>query len=99
MAEPQQETWLKLVVLTVIILAAAAGLSAYRSSVYATQVQIFAAREARQWQDYQVESVKKENFGINRDILASMRLPKASWSRAKSPWPRGSRNTKTKWAA
>ena len=31
MAEPQQETWLKLVVLTIIVLAAAAGLSALKA--------------------------------------------------------------------
>jgi len=43
MPEPQQETWLKLVVLTVIVLAAAAGLSAFKSSAYATRAQIFAA--------------------------------------------------------
>jgi len=73
MAEPQQETWLKLVVLTVIVLAAAAGLSAFKSSAYATRVQIFAAREARLWQDYQVESIKKDNFGLHRDILATLR--------------------------
>jgi hypothetical protein len=73
MAEAKQETWLKLVVLTVIVLAAAAGLSAYKASLYATQVQIFAAREARHWQDYQVESIQKDNFGLNRDILALMR--------------------------
>jgi hypothetical protein len=75
MAEPKQETWLKLVVLTVIVLAAAAGLSAYKASVYATQAQILAAREARQWQDYQVESIKKETFGINRDILVFLKVP------------------------
>ena len=73
MAEPQQETWLKLVVLTVIVLAAAAGISAFKSSGYATRVQIFAAREAQQWQNYQVESIKKDNFGLNRDILATLR--------------------------
>ena len=72
MAEPQQATWLKLAVLTVIVLAAAAGLSAFKSSEYATRVQIFAAREAQQWQDYQVASLKKDNFGLHRDILASL---------------------------
>jgi hypothetical protein len=75
MAEPQQEPWLKLVVLTIIILAAAAGISALKSSGYATRVQIFAAREAQQWQDYQVESIKKDNFALNRDILATLRPP------------------------
>jgi len=44
MPEPQQETWLKLVVLTVIVLAAAAGIAAFKSSSYATRAQIFAAR-------------------------------------------------------
>jgi Mg2+ and Co2+ transporter CorA len=73
MAEPQQPTWLKLVVLTVIVLAAAAGLSAFKSSVYATRAQIFAAREAQQWQDYQVESIKKDYLGLHRDILATLR--------------------------
>ena len=85
MAEPQQEPWLKLVVLTVIVLAAAAGISAFKASVYATQVQVFAAREARHWQDYQVESVKKENLAINRDILASAWLPEV-----KAPRPQKS---------
>jgi hypothetical protein len=74
MAEPQQEPWLKLVVLTVIVLAAAAGISAYKSSAYATRVQIFAAREAQQWQDYQMVSIKKDNFGLHRDILATLGL-------------------------
>ena len=72
MPEPQQETWLKLVVLTVIVLAAAAGLAAFKSSAYATRAQIFAAREAQQWQDYQVVSLKKDNFGLHRDILATL---------------------------
>lgn len=86
MAEPQQETWLKLVVLTVIVLAAAAGISANKSSVYATQVQIFAAREARQWQDYQVDSLKKDNFGMNRDVLASLKPSEGKAPKApKSP--------------
>ena len=77
MAEPKQETWLKLVVLTVIVLAAAAGLSAFKASAGATRAQIFAAREARLWQDYQAESVKKDNFALNRDILAILRPPEA----------------------
>jgi len=72
MADPQQETWLKLVVLTVIVLAAAAGISAFKAIGYAIRVQIFSAQEARQWQDYQVESIKKDNFGLHRDILASL---------------------------
>ena len=42
MPEPQQETWLRLVVLTVIVLAAAAGLAAFKSSAFATRAQIFA---------------------------------------------------------
>jgi len=75
MAEPQQEPWLKLVVLTIIILGAAAGISAFKSSGYATRVQISAAREAQQWQDYQVASLKKDNFALNRDILATLRTP------------------------
>jgi hypothetical protein len=74
MPEPQQEPWLKLVVLTIIILAAAAGISALKSSGYATRGQIIAAREAQQWQDYQVESIKKDNLGLQRDILATLRL-------------------------
>jgi hypothetical protein len=74
MAEPQQATWLKLVVLTVIVLAAAAGIAAFKSSAFATRAQIFAAREAQQWQDYQVESMRKDNFGLHRDILASLGL-------------------------
>jgi Mg2+ and Co2+ transporter CorA len=74
MAEPQQEPWLKLAVLSVIVLAAAAGISAFKSNAYATRVQIFAAREAQQWQDYQVESNKKDNLGLHRDILATLRL-------------------------
>ena len=82
MAEPQQETWLKLLVLTVIVLAAAAGIAALKSSAYATRAQIFAAREAQQWQDYQVVSLKKDNFGLHRDILASLGLPEAKAAKA-----------------
>ncbi len=82
MAEPQQPTWLKLVVLTVIVLAAAAGISAFKSSGYATRVQIFAAREAQQWQDYQVVSLKKDNFGLHRDILAFLGLSEAKAAKA-----------------
>ena len=83
MPEPQQESWLKLVALTVIVLVAAAGISAFKSIGYATQVQIFAAREARHWQDYQEVSLKKDNFAINRDILLSLRLSEGKT--AKSP--------------
>ncbi len=83
MPEPKQETWLKLVALTVIVLVAAAGISAFKSIGYATQVQIFAAREARHWQDYQVVTLKKDNFAINRDILLSLRLSEGK--AAKSP--------------
>jgi hypothetical protein len=82
MAEPQQETWLKLVVLTVLVLAAATGIAALKSSAYATRAQIFAAREAQQWQDYQVVSLKKDNFGLHRDILASLGLPEAKAAKA-----------------
>ena len=73
MPEPQQETWVKLVTLTVIVLAVASGISAFKAIGYATRAQILAAREARQWQDYQVESVYKDNFNIRRDILALLR--------------------------
>jgi hypothetical protein len=83
MAEPQQATWLKFAVLTVIVLAAAAGLSAFKSSECATRVQILSAREAQQWQDYQVVSLRKDNFGLNRDILAS--LGHSEGKAAKSP--------------
>jgi Domain of unknown function (DUF4337) len=82
MAEPQQPTWLKLAVLTVIVMAAAAGLSAFKASGYATRAQISAAREAQQWQDYQVVSLKKDNFGLHRDILASLGLPEAKAAKA-----------------
>jgi hypothetical protein len=82
MAEPQQATWLKLAVLTVIVLAAAAGLAAFKSSDYATRGQIFAAREAQQWQDYQVVSLKKDNFGLHRDILATLGLSEAKTAKA-----------------
>jgi len=82
MAEPQQPTWLKLAVLTVIVLAAAAGISAFKSSDYATRAQIFAAREAQQWQDYQVVSLRKDNFGLHRDILASLGLSEAKAAKA-----------------
>jgi hypothetical protein len=86
MPEPQQETWLKLVVVTVIVLAAAAGLSAFKSSAYATRAQIFAAREAQQWQDYQVVSLKKDNFGLHRDILATLGPSEGKTAKApKSP--------------
>jgi hypothetical protein len=82
MAEPQQAPWLKLAVLTVIVMAAAAGLSAFKASGYAIRAQIFAAREAQQWQDYQVVSLKKDNFGLHRDILASLGLPEAKAAKA-----------------
>jgi Domain of unknown function (DUF4337) len=86
MAEPQQPTWLKLAVLTVIVLAAAAGLSAFKASAYSTRAQIFAAREAQHWQDYQVVSLKKDNLGLQRDILASLGLSEAKAAKApKSP--------------
>jgi hypothetical protein len=74
MPEAQKDTWLKLVALTVIVLALAASISAFKAIGYATRVQIYAAQEARQWQDYQVGSIKKDNFAINRDILLSLRL-------------------------
>jgi hypothetical protein len=82
MPEPQQPTWLTQVVLTVLVLAAAAGLSAFKASVYATRAQIFAAREAQQWQDYQVESIRKDNFGLHRDILASLGLSEVKTAKA-----------------
>jgi hypothetical protein len=82
MAEPQQETWIKLVTLTVIVLAVASGVSAFKAIGYATQAQIFAAREARQWQDYQVESVYKDNFNIRRDILTSLKVSEGKASKA-----------------
>ena len=82
MAEPQQPTWLKLAVLTVIVLAAAAGISAFKSSAYATRAQIFAAREAQHWQDYQVVSLKKDNFGLHRDILTSLGLSEGKAAKA-----------------
>jgi hypothetical protein len=82
MAEPQQPTWLKLAVLTVIVMAAAAGLSAFKASGYATRVQIFAAREAQQWQDYQVVSLRKDNFGLHREVLASLGLAEAKAAKA-----------------
>jgi methylthioribose-1-phosphate isomerase len=82
MAEPQQPTWLKLAVLTVIVMAATAGLSAFKASAYATRAQIFAAREAQHWQDYQVVSLRKDNFGLHRDILASLGLPEAKTAKA-----------------
>jgi len=85
MAEPQQDTWLKLAVLSIIVLAAAAGISAFKAGGYATRVQIFAAREARQWQDYQVESLKKDNFGINRDILISLRPSEGKAAKPQKP--------------
>lgn len=82
MAEPQQETWLKLVTLTVIVLAVASGVSAFKAIDYATRSQIFAAREARQWQDYQVESVYKDNFNIRRDILTSLKVSEGKAAKA-----------------
>ena len=82
MPEPQQPTWLKLAVLTVIVLAAAAGLSAFKTSTYTTRAQIFAAREAQHWQDYQVVSLRKDNFGLHRDILASLGLSEAKAAKA-----------------
>jgi hypothetical protein len=87
MAEPRQDTWLKLAVLSIIVLAAAAGLSAFKASGYATQVQIFAAREARQWQDYQVESLKKDYLAMNRDILAALRPSEGKVSKPQKPLP------------
>jgi hypothetical protein len=82
MAEPQQETWLKLVTLTVIVLAVASGVSAFKAIGYTTRAQILAAREARQWQDYQVESVYKDNFNIRRDLLTALKGSQGKASRA-----------------
>jgi Domain of unknown function (DUF4337) len=82
MPDLQQKPWPKLVVLTIIILAAAAGISAFKASGYATRVQIFAAREAQQWQDYQVESIKKDNFALHRDILAALGLSEGKAAKA-----------------
>jgi hypothetical protein len=82
MQESQKETWLKLVALTVIVLALAAGISAFKAMGYVTRVQIYAAREARQWQDYQVESIKKDNYGMNRDILTSLKSSEGKASKA-----------------
>ena len=73
MPEPQKDTWLKLVVLTVIVLALVAGFSALKAIDAATKSRIYAVREAQEWQDYQVESNKKDNYGMNRDILESLR--------------------------
>jgi hypothetical protein len=87
MPEPQQETWLKLVVLTVIVLAVASGLAAIKARDYGTQAQIFAAREARQWQDYQVDSIQKDNFGLNRDILKIMRFSEGKSTRGHKSLP------------
>jgi outer membrane murein-binding lipoprotein Lpp len=77
MPEPPKDTWLKLVALTVIVLALAAGIAALKSTGYTTQVRILAAREAQLWQDYQVVSIKKDNYGMNRDILPSLKLPES----------------------
>jgi hypothetical protein len=82
MSEPQQETLLKLVVLTIIVMAASAGLAAVKASDYATRAQIFAARETQQWQDYQVVSLKKDNFGLHRDILATLGLTEGKAAKA-----------------
>lgn len=87
MAEPQQEPWLKLVVLTVIFLAVASGIAAFKAIGYGTQAQIYAAREARQWQDYQVESIQKDNFGLNRDILAILRFSEGKPARGQKSMP------------
>ncbi|MCK9377414.1 MAG: DUF4337 family protein [Syntrophobacterales bacterium] len=73
MAEPQKESWLKLVALTVIILAVASGLAAFKSAAYATRVQLDTAREARLWQDYQVDSISKDTIGMNRDLLGFLK--------------------------
>jgi hypothetical protein len=82
MPEAQKETWIKLVVLTVLVLALAAGISAFKALGYATRAQIYAAREARQWQDYQVESIKKDNYGMNRDILAFLKTSEGKTAKA-----------------
>jgi hypothetical protein len=81
MPETPQATWLKLAVMTIMVLAAGASLAAIRASGYAAQVQIFAAREARLWQDYQVESIQKDNTGLNRDILATLKPPETKTSK------------------
>ncbi|MFA5111700.1 MAG: DUF4337 family protein [Desulfobaccales bacterium] len=73
MAEPQKESWLKLVALTVIILAVASGLAAFKSAGFATRVQLDAARESRLWRDYQVDTIIKDNFGMHRDLLGFLR--------------------------
>ncbi len=81
MPEPQKESWLKLVALTIILLALAAGISAFKSIGYATRAQIYAAREARHWQDYQVESLKKDYLGMSRANLASLKLSEGKTSK------------------
>jgi hypothetical protein len=73
MPEPQQDTWLKLVALTVIVLAGAAGFAALKASRATTKSRIYAVREAQEWQDYQVESIKKDSYGLNRDVLTFMK--------------------------
>ena len=85
MPEPQKDTWLKLVALTIIFLALAAGIAAFKSTGYATRVKIYAAQEARQWQDYQVESLKKDNLGMNRDVLASLRVLEGKTAKGPKP--------------
>jgi hypothetical protein len=87
MAEPQQELWLKLVVLTVIVLAVASGLAALKAIAYGTQAQIYAVREARQWQDYQVDSIQKDNFALTRDILAILRFSEGKPARGQKVLP------------
>jgi hypothetical protein len=82
MPEPQQETWLKLAVLTIIVLAAAAGIAAFKSSAFGTRAQIFAAQEAQQWQNYQVESIRKDNVGLHRDILVSLGIAEGKAQKA-----------------
>jgi hypothetical protein len=81
MPEPQKDTWLKLVALTVIVLALAAGISAFKALHCATRVQVYATREARQWQDYQVDSITKNSYGINRDALNFLKLSEGKASK------------------
>jgi len=85
MAEPQKESWLKLVALTVMVLALASGLAAFKSGRYTTRGQIGAAREARLWQDYQVESLKKDTYAMNRDLLVSLKPQEVKATKGPKP--------------
>lgn len=73
MVEPQKEVWVQLVALTILIFAICAAVSAVEASRWAFKAQLDAAKEARQWADYQAMGLKGESYGAHLDFLAGLK--------------------------